>query len=208
MATVDSTWGWTADALGMADAGNSAAITWTPWLSSDGSPSNGCVQVTAGAKNINTFEDCVQPTTGYTWEVLGVPAGNVVTNFQVLSWNYKKAAATNLTSHSITMTFLGPDGGEITSTPSVNAVSLGTGTSAWAAGAAGTIQPVLAAYQASNTDTRLRLRYNLVTPSGGATPIIDTRFDTVVVRITYAAAAQAYVSSLADELECPSYLMV
>lgn len=182
--TVVKTWAFASDAEGLADAGNTANLTFAA-ETGDGNPA-GSVKLTTGTKGQTLTEFARRATTGETWETWGVPSGGTVTAVQVTAWSERLVANTKLSSHSLKARVIGSGGTTVHSVGDALDAALGTTTDAtWQAGTAGSSRAVDAGSQASTTDVRLELEYTVTTSGGGGSANVDQRFDQIALTITY-----------------------
>jgi hypothetical protein len=189
MATVTKTWVFAADNEGLADQAKSTTIT-AAWLSSDGSPANGCLRFTAVAKSINGHEIASKGTTTDTWETWGVPAGATVTAIELTNWKSRVAAFTNGTSHNFDLHVVDSGSNNVVAPYLIGGFTLPTTVnSSWVTQSTSGPQSVDPLFSASTQTTMLEIDYHLITPSGGATPSIDFRLDSLELTITYTPAS-------------------
>lgn len=182
MGVAVKSWTFTADAEGLADAGNAANLA----FATDGA---GAVKFTTPTKNTTQQEFALRATTGETWATWGVPAGQIVTSIQITAWSKQLVTATKLSSHSFAIRVVGSDGLTVHSAGDLVSGALGTSTDVgFVAQGAGTARAVNANRQALTTDVRLKLDYTVVTANSSSSAAIDQRFDTIDLTMTYSAA--------------------
>ena len=190
MATVVKTWSFASDAEGLADAAVSA-VAFAFQSGDSASGSGGSVGFTLTQKGQTLAERALRSATGESWETWGVPAGAIVDSVQITAWSERCAANAKLSSHNIRARLVGSGGASVHSAGELLDVALGITTDAtWQAGAAGSSRAVDAGSQASNTDVRLELEYDVTTSGGGGSASTDQRFDEIELTITYTAASQ------------------
>lgn len=180
MATVDKTFSFASDAEGLTDQVQSGVVF--AWLSSDGSPANGCVRFTQATKSVTQTESAVQ--TGKVWTDWGVPAGATVTHMQLISMNEKLATNTKLSSHNFRVNVR--DASVYVGSGWLYDAALGTTVdSSWQAIGAGTQQTIDAGKGDSTDPANLYLEYTVTTSGGGGNAAVDQRVDEIVIRLTY-----------------------
>jgi hypothetical protein len=180
--TVDKTWVFAADNEGLVDEGVSA---WTINHDAAGNP-GGSIEFGADSLNGTIQEKARRSSTGETWETWGVPTGQVVTDLQVVSWDYRCWSITNVTSYTFKMRVVDSAGATVHSAGELVDLSLTLAMGSWQAGGAGTSRAVDAAEQASTTDVRLEIDGTVVLST---TNVADVGLDNILLRMTYAAGA-------------------
>jgi mucin-22 len=187
--TVQKTFAFASDLDGLVNNGAGQQPVGS-WLSSDGSPANGCLNWHQGTKNTTQSAQVIGATDGsVTWETWGVPAGATVNTVRVVSFQKRLTSATKLSSHSHQIKVVGSDGStSVHGATDLASESLGTTTGAWAAGTGiAAAQSVIAGKQASNTPVALYQNYTITTSSGGGSASVDQNFDTILIEIDYTA---------------------
>ncbi len=201
-ATATTTWTFTGNAQGLADAASSTNVAFAHDATDD------AVSFTQTTKAVTETEFGRKATTGETWETWGIPAGATVTNVQITAWTEKLVTNTKLTSHSLKIRIIGSGGSSVHSAGDIlNATLDTTADASYQAGAAGTQQAVDTGSQASNTDVRLELEYTVTTSGGSGSAAVDERFDTIELTITYTPASDTTTlgngTQLADRTIAP-----
>lgn len=181
MATVTKQWLFPTDAEGIADAGNSAAIS----LAYDST--NDCIEFVCTTKNITQTEFFRRATTGQTWQDWGVPAGATVTAVEITSWAERLTNNTKLNTHSIKMRVIGSGGASVHGATDLVDTALGTTVDTFfvAGPVTGNAVAVSGGSQASTTDVRLEIEYLLDTDSGGGGASVIQEIDGINLEITY-----------------------
>ena len=182
-----SAWDTTHTWENLADAGNSASVTYAR------DATDVAAKFTQATKSVTQTEFGRKSGAGDSWaSIFGIPAGSTVTQVQVTAWTKKLVANTKLTSHTVTIGLIDDSGARVTAADSISAVSLGTTTDAsYVAQSAGATVAVNAGSQASATAIRLSLEYTVVTGASGGAASVDQRFDGVEVTITYTPPVNA-----------------
>lgn len=196
MPTVDKTWVFASDNEGLADVGDSAI---TVVHDTAGNP-GGSLEYTGAASG--TTERARKSTTGETWQTWGVPAGNVVTSVQVISWDSRKWAVPASQTPTITARVLDSAAASVHSAGDIINLGLGTGADiAWINNGAGTSRAVDAAKQASTTDVRLEIQLTVTVASS----TWDIGIDNVLLRMTYSASSTPIIDSIGYNLDDMDY---
>lgn len=184
MATVDKTWDFPADAMGLADVGDSAITV--VWDGGAGAVSgNGSLEFTGAATGVT--ERARRASTGETWETWGVPPGSTVTDVQ-LQQAYKRRWDGSAPTAALAMRIVDSAAASVHSAGDILTVAAATGADgAWVAQGVGTSRAVDSGKQASTTDVRLEVQIT----SGAPNSTLDFGVDAITLRITYTAGAAA-----------------
>ena len=181
MATVDKTWVFASDNEGLADVGDSSVYNMDHDTS--GNP-GGALEPNCPSPQVGTLsERARKASTGETWETWGVPAGNIVTDVQIISYDFKMYTTTNVTSENTKIRIVDSAAATVHSAGDLIDQNQTLDT-AWNNKGSGTSRAVNANRQASTTDVRLEVQETIVL-SAGATH--DANIDNILLRMTYSA---------------------
>lgn len=188
-ATVVKTWTFVSTTEGLADAGNSATLTFAAETST-GNPTNS-VKFSFNTKNASATEFARNASTGETWETWGVPAGGTVTSIQVTAWSEITGPGLfGVTVNNFSARIISSTGTSVTSGAGdiITTTAMGTtDDTAWTVQSAGSSRAVNSASQASTTDVRLELQQAVTT--SGALGILLQEYDQIELTITYTPGA-------------------
>lgn len=178
----------------LADAGNSASVTYSR------DATDIAAKFVQATKATTQTEFGRKSGAGDTWaSIFGISAGATVTQIQVSAWKKKLVSVTKLSSHSVTIALIDDSGARVTATDSISGVALGTtADGSYVAQTAGSTVNVNAGSQAASTNVRLSLEYTVTTSGGGGSANVDQRFDDITITITYTAGP--IPKSLSDSL--------
>ena len=193
-ATVVKTWNFASTTEGLADAGNSATLSFAAETST-GNPTNS-VKFSYNTKNASATEYARNASTGETWETWGVPAGATVTSIQFTAWSeYTDPSTLGPTVNNFSARIIDSGGTSVTSGAGdpIPTTAMGTGDTAWNVQSAGSSRSVDAGKQASTTDVRLELQQDVTT--SGPLGILLQEYDTFELTITYTSGAAGATKS-------------
>lgn len=188
MPTIQKTVNFDSGAEGLVDLNDTDATS--AFQSGDSqSGSGGCYGITCGSKSVTVTNFCTQAPgnggTNQTWEDWGVPPGSTITGMEVISYYWKVANNSKLST--FTDLELQVDTSLVAQNFLCNTGGLGTAITGWTAatitnGGMKSLTPV-----ASNTAFNLLLYFGFTTSGGGGTAAVDIRIDTITYEITYTA---------------------
>ena len=173
----------------LADAGNSAQITYAR------DATDAAAKFTETTKNTTTTEYARKSGTGDTWaSIFGIDPTNPVSQVRITTWKKKVVTNTKLTSHTITFKLINDSAGTVATMISASAMATGTDASYVTMGAT-SASAIGAAYTSGSTPVRLSLEYSIVVANSSGNSAIDTRFDDVTLEITYALTFRSTVNN-------------